>query len=190
MPILGITASQVPGRLDTNSYESISTATVGAGGAATIDLTSIPGTYRHLQVRGIIRSDRETAFEGFNLRFNNNSNNNYWWHRIFADGSTVAGAAESPIGNGIAVATIPASSTASNIFGVVVIDILDYSNTNKNKTLRCLSGIDANGSGNAVLASGLYSANTNAITSIHFFGSSGQNLSRYSQLALYGIKGA
>jgi hypothetical protein len=56
MPILGIIASAITGNLVTTSYESIATVTVGGGGSATIDFTSIPATYTHLQIRGIARS--------------------------------------------------------------------------------------------------------------------------------------
>jgi hypothetical protein len=33
------------------------------------------------------------------------------------------------------------------VFGVAIIDILDYANTSKNKTVRALSGEDENGAG-------------------------------------------
>jgi hypothetical protein len=54
MPILGIIASS---KLTvSNSYESIATTTVGSGGSATVTFSSIPATYKHLQVRTLIRS--------------------------------------------------------------------------------------------------------------------------------------
>ena len=49
MPILGILASSYPAV--STSYESIATVTVGSGGAANVEFTSIPGTYTHLQIR-------------------------------------------------------------------------------------------------------------------------------------------
>ena len=39
-------------------YESIATVSVGSGGAADVEFTSIPGTYTHLQIRWIARSAR------------------------------------------------------------------------------------------------------------------------------------
>ena len=40
----------------TNSYESIQTVTVGSGGQSTISFTSIPSTYKHLQIRMLARA--------------------------------------------------------------------------------------------------------------------------------------
>jgi hypothetical protein len=79
---------------------------------------------------------------------------------------------------------VAASSTAS-VFGGIVIDILDYANTNKYKTMRTLSGYDANGSGNVGLFSGLW-MNTAAVTSINLLTFYDQ-YATYSSFALYGI---
>jgi hypothetical protein len=81
---------------------------------------------------------------------------------------------------------IPGSTQLANTYGVIVIDILDYTNTNKYTTVRTLGGYDNNGSGAVALFSGLW-LNTAAITSIQtgaFFAGDDTN----SQLALYGIK--
>lgn len=68
-------------------------------------------------------------------------------------------------------------------------DILDYTSTNKNKTMRTLQGMDSNGGGTISLHSGLYYGTTNAVTSIKLYAASGGNLNQYSHFALYGIKG-
>lgn len=79
------------------------------------------------------------------------------------------------------------STATANVFGAIVLDILDYADTNKYKTTRSLAGLDSNTAGGALqLASGSW-RNTAAITSITF--SSGTNFQQYSTLALYGIKG-
>ena len=57
MPILGTVASQFSSK-PFGSYESIQTVTVGLGGAANVEFTSIPATYTHLQIRGISKTDR------------------------------------------------------------------------------------------------------------------------------------
>lgn len=190
-PMLGILASQITGHLSTNSYESIATVTVGAGGSSSIDFTSIPSTYKHLQIRGLIRSDRSSSsVEGFNYQLNGITTSNYYYHRLYGDGSAASADNAGALGTGNSLGQIPASTANANVFGTFVLDILDYQNTNKYKTTRSLLGFDNNGSGSIWLASGLYSANTNAITSISFYGSSSQNFAQYSTLALYGIKGA
>ena len=158
------------------SYDAIGTFTVGAGGQSTISFTSIPSTYKHLQIRyfGFVAND---AF----IRFNSDTGTNYSRHSLYGNGSSAAayGAAnETAIGF-----TYTASSTNP---GVVVCDILDYANTNKYKTVKVLNGDDQNGSGIIMLASGNW-RNTSAITSITIFEDSGV-FGQYSSFALYGIK--
>ena len=85
---------------------------------------------------------------------------------------------------GLALA-VSANSTA-NCFGVAVIDILDYANTNKYKTYRSLTGGDANGSGQVLLRSSNWRS-TSAVTSMTLYPGVG-NFTQYSSFALYGIK--
>jgi len=186
MPILGTIASQVPGRLNTNSYESIATVTVGSGGAAIVEFTSIPATYTHLQIRMNVRSNRAVAVENFSMMFNSTSSNQYVGHYLYANGAT-AGAGNELNQNSGAGAYIAGDSAGANIFGAAVTDILDYANTNKYKVTRSLGGSDQNGSGNIMFASSLWQ-NTAAINSIRFL-SGGTGWVQYSSFALYGIKG-
>jgi hypothetical protein len=89
MPILGIIASAITGNLVTTSYESIATVTVGSGGAANVEFTSIPATYTHLQVRGIGRSlEANTGVDVQYLRFNSDTGSNYAWHQLVGNGSS------------------------------------------------------------------------------------------------------
>ena len=167
-----------------NSYESISTVTVGSGGSSTVTFSSIPSTYTHLQLRFIAKAGGANAIY---FRFNNDSGSNYTRHRLTADGSSAAasGSASQTQIYTFGIAGLP---TATSTFGVGVADILDYANTNKYKTFRQLDGADANGSGTIELVSGLW-MNTNAITEINI-GLDANSFSQYSQFALYGIKGS
>lgn len=181
-PILGIFASQ--GRVGSTAYESIQTVTVGAGGASSISFTSIPSTFKHLQIRGITRASSGNAYT--KLRFNNDSSNVYTYHSLFGSGtSALTDVALSQ--NGASAVTVAAGSLASNIFSGAIIDILDYTNTNKNTTIRDLSGFDSNGGGQVVFGSGLW-INTSAITQIDLL-ISASTYAQYSSFALYGIKG-
>jgi hypothetical protein len=163
-----------------NSYESIATVTVGSGGAANVEFTSIPGTYTHLQIRFIGRS---TGAPDTKMQFNGDTTTtNYRTHTVYGDGSSSVGAS---LAN---TAYIGYIATATSTFGAGVVDILDYANTNKYKTTRSLAGYDANGSGFAILYSNLWMS-TSAVTSIKIYPDSG-NFSQYSSFALYGIKGA
>jgi len=164
-----------------NSYESISTVTVGAGGQASIDFTSIPSTYKHLQIRGM--ATFTTATNAIILQNNSDTGSNYAWHQLYGTGS-VAGASASTTTTFQNISVAPETTVTA----VFVCDILDYGNTSKYKTSRSLSGYDKNGSGVIALRSGLW-MNTNAITSLSLKYDSGGNFAQYSSFALYGIKG-
>ena len=185
-PILGIIASQNYTRI-TNSYESIATVTVGAGGASNITFSSIPSTYQHLQIRGIARSTTSgTGGDWVYCQLNTDTGSNYALHRLWGDGSSAqSGASTSQ--TEIRTGSATRNGNTSGIMAVSVTDILDYTNTNKNTTTRALIGYDTNGGGEIILYSGLW-MNTAAITSIKLYPEI-NNFAQYSSFALYGIKG-
>ena len=167
----------------TNSYESIATVTVGALGAANVTFSSIPSTYKHLQIRGIVR-ELTGGFDQAFMQFNSDTGTNYATHNLNGNGSS-AGAGATTTTSSMSVAAIPGVNQSANVFGGTVIDILDYANTNKYKTVRSLSGTDNNGSGYVWFASGLWQ-NTNAVSTITI--STSSNFVQYTQFALYGVK--
>lgn len=167
------------------SYESIATTVVGAGGQATITFSSIPSTFKHLQVRMLVKSNAAT--DACDMRFNSDTGNNYAYHELYGDGAT-AGSAASASRSGMPLATPGIASTSANIFSAGVVDILDYANTNKHKTLRNVGGYDLNGSGASSLVSNVW-MNTAAISTITIYLRAGTNFGQYSHFALYGIKG-
>ncbi len=169
------------------SFESISTVTVGSGGSASVTFSSIPSTYTHLQIRMMGRTDRAAVYDAVRLRFNSDTGANYAEHGLYGDGVTIASYAGTSA-TGSYTYRVGGGSAPSNVQGAIIVDILDYRNTNKYKTLRSLGGVDANTSGgNLYFNSGLW-MNTAAITNITLepIGS----FQEYSSLALYGIKGA
>jgi hypothetical protein len=185
-PILGIIASQNYPRI-TSSYESIATVTVGSGGTTNIEFTSIPSTYTHLQIRGILRTNEAGSASNSRIRINSDSSSNYAYHYLVGDGGSAYSGAASSQTSGLT--GIMAGGTAtSGIFGGIVIDILDYANTNKNKTIRSLAGLDLNGSGGRIEFCSSLWMSSSAITSIKIDNFAGGNIVQYSQLALYGIK--
>ena len=184
MPILGILASAQIGANST-SYESIATTTVGAGGSSSITFSSIPSTYKHLQIRSI-QLCGTTSYNTL-IRYNSDSGNNYSSHYIEGNGASVGtGPAygNPPINYG-AIGEARGGTTYPDVF---ICDIFDYSNTNKYKTARSLSGYDANGSGLIALRSSLWMS-TSAVTSITITNDAAVNFTQYSSFALYGIKG-
>lgn len=164
-----------------SSYDSIATTTVGAGGAATVTFSSIPSTYQHLQVRFLARSNRASSLDIAGIYINSLV---YYSqaHLINADGSTAVS------NNTTGLTLIPAASASSNVFGAAVVDVLDYTNSNKNRVARSLNGFDNNGSGNVAFGSALWTT-TNAISSLTVYPANGTAFTQYSSFALYGIKG-
>jgi len=177
----GILASQISGHLyagPTGAFDALGSVTVGAGGQSSITFSAIPQTYTHLQIRGILRSTSGAAQVIANVNGDNGSN--YSWHELVGNGSAASAGAGAP-DSSMRVAFV--DSTA-NTFAGVVIDLLDYANTNKNKTLRTLAGLDTNGGGQMKMLSGEW-INTSAINSITL---SGPTFPQYTSFALYGIR--
>ena len=173
----------------TNSFESIATVTVGSGGQSSISFSSIPSTYKHLQIRVLARSDRAVTWEGAWVCLNGDTAGTlYTRHLIDGDGATATASATVPTSGGTVPTNTPGASTTANVFGAGVVDILDYTDTNKYKTLRLLTGFDANGSGDLRFISGLW-RNTNAVSSIVLNTQGGGSFVQYSSFALYGVRG-
>lgn len=181
--LAGIIASS-GGAAAGGDYQSISTVSVGSGGSSSISFTSIPSTYQHLQVRYFSRNAAVT--DTVLARFNSDSGSNYAWHSLRGNGASASAAASSSQ-SAMEMPFASYSGTTSNVFGGYVLDVLDYANTSKNKTLRILGGADLNGSGSIFFNSGLWMS-TSAISTITIYPSTG-NFDQYSSFALYGIKG-
>ena len=188
MPILGIIASAITGNLVTNSYESIATTTVSGTSTDSISFTSIPSTFTHLQLR---ITQQTSAYDVWNIiEFNNDTTaTNYWSHRIFGAGG--GGVAEAQSGNNNYVFYQAVSGHSTTSMTGQVIDILDYTNTNKKKVVRHLSGLDNNGSGFLWFGSVLWDSTTTVNRlDIKLFNPAGKTYTADSTFALYGIKGA
>jgi hypothetical protein len=187
MPLPGILASQISGHLFAPSGAYDSLATVTSPAATSVTFSGIPTGYKHLQIRMIGRIDRAgEANDFFTIRYNLDTGSNYSWHALEGSGSAVYGESSSSTSlprNG----DIAATTAASGIFGVGVIDILDYTNTNKYKTTRTLTGRDANGSGWVWFGSSLW-MNTAAISTINILPTYGTGFQANTQFALYGVK--
>jgi hypothetical protein len=184
-PILGILASSTSGANALGNYESIATYTVSGASTASFTLSSIPNTYKHLQLRCFVKTDAATWIP---IQVNSDTNSQRATHSMRGNGANVyasAGLGSTGEGNYAAVADV-------SQWGSIIVDILDYANTNKNKTTRTLFGFDNNGSGSVGIGSILhYTVGTAAVTSI------GMDITQYgsgakfvvgSTFALYGIK--
>ena len=146
-------------------------------------------SYQHLQIRCISRTNRADTNDFITVQFNSDTGANYAYHSLYGTGAAANGN-----DTGTSQTTPWSSATAggnasASMFGASVIDILDFSNTNKYKTLRALSGTDQNSTtGRLYFMSNLWQ-NSNAISTIKISPTYGTSFAQYSQFALYGIRG-
>lgn len=186
-PILGILASQISGHLgpvwDASDYESIETITLTSV-TSSITFSSIPQTYKHLQIRAISAGDQNT---GVRIRFNGDTGSNYAYHLLQAGAGYGTDVYTSSGISSTAGVIFDQQLGNSTNFNTSITDILDYTSTAKNKTTKTLSGVKGGPGGFMYLTSSLW-ASTSAITSITIKPNS-FNFYDKSTFALYGIKG-
>jgi hypothetical protein len=169
----------------TSSFESIATLT--PSGVSTITFSSIPSTYKHLQIRHLGRTSYTSTNDSITVRFNGDTGSNYSYHAIqgAAGGMSAAGVASTTgmlLNNALA-----GGEAGDSVFGAGITDIHDYSSTSKNKTIRAFNGRENNGAVSVIgLRSGAWYS-TSAVTSITLFFNA--NAVSGSVFSLYGIKG-
>ena len=187
-----------------NDFQSIATVVVPAAGSATIDFTNIPQYYTHLQLRCVLQDNRGTyGLDQLRVQVGSGGtldtgSTSYAWHYLRGDGAaaTAAGYATSGGDNASWQINGAVGTTVFGSFGGIIIDILDYANTSKNKTMKALSGNDLNGSGPAsvpgrvALGSCVWLGSNalQAINTIRLFPENATLFTQFSQVALYGIK--
>lgn len=169
------------------SFESI--ATLSATGAS-ITFSSIPSTYKHLQIRGIYKdtSSSSSQFAPLFIQFNADGGNNYAYHYLRGD-TSVAIASGVASTSWIRIDSAGVVST-TGAYGASIIDVVDYVSSAKNKTLKAIAGGDGNltQTNYAVSYSSGAWFNTAAITSITIYAGNG-GFASGSSFALYGIVG-
>jgi hypothetical protein len=179
---LGSSISTASNELTTsNSYSSIATYT----GTSNYIFGNIPQGYKHLQLRFIIRSTASAGEQAY-LRFNGDTTNTYSVHYISGNGGTASSASNAVSAGYAPFGLITKANQTANVFTVGVLDILDYSDTTKAKTVRLLMGHDLNGSGYGSLYSAMWTS-TSPITAIEFGNATGSSVATGTQYALYGI---
>lgn len=171
---------------ETNSFELISTTVLGSS-ASTVTLNSIPGTYKHLQVRLTARASDTGSWDFMMMRFNSDTSSTYSRHDLNGNGAGVSSSFAQNT-NGMALVRVTANGGPTSAFGAGVIDILDYANTSKNKTVRALGGQLGTSAKDINLSSGMWPS-TSVVTSITFVPVFSANILTGSRFSLYGIKG-
>jgi hypothetical protein len=162
------------------TYKLIETVTVGSGGAASIEFTSIPQTYTDLKVVISSRTDKNTGnASDITVQFNS-TGTTYTNRNLYGDGASAASNAPSYIGS-----TSQATNTAS-VFGNLEIYIPNYTgSTQKSYSTDSVQETNATTS-YQFLNAGLWNG-TGAITTVSFALVSG-NFVQFSSASLYGIK--
>jgi hypothetical protein len=164
----------------------IQTITVGSGGAASIDFTSIPATFTDLCIVTSFRSAGTNANDAY-IQFNGDTGSNYSFRRIYGEGSG-AGQTDTIASNATAgrVSRVVGASYTSNTFSNDRIYIPNY----RVAAAKSLA-VDTVEENNATLSYQMSYATlwsgTAAITSIKLQVLGGSNFAQYSSASLYGI---
>jgi hypothetical protein len=168
-----------------NTFVKIQTVTVGSGGAANIEFTSIPQTYTDLVIALSARSLQGNVYGGGALQFNADTASNYRWRRIRADGS-ISASDNSTSATAITNWDMAGANATASVFGTVMFYIPNYTSSNQKSVSLEYTGENNATEAHMGMVTGLYTG-TAAITSIKLF-SAGGNIVQYSTATLYGIK--
>lgn len=169
------------------TYKLISSVTVGSGGSAYIEFTSIPNTYTDLVLKMSLRQSANADGHQLGVRFNSSTSG---YNRLGSYGrgngvDTAKGSSETFSRFGFA----QSSTFTSNIFGLYEMYIPDYASTTEYKVFTTDSINES--AAESVYAQGFWVglwADTSAITSIKLQDlSNNTNFAQYSAAYLYGI---
>jgi len=168
------------------TYTLISSVTVGSGGAANIEFTSIPATYTDLLVKVSLRLNTTAQPQGWQdmtLQFNGSSTT-YTGKRVLGTGSATGSSSDEYyyFANNL--------NSTSDTFNNAEIYIPNYTSSNQ-KSFSVDSVQENNGTAAlALLSAGLFNG-TAVITSIKLLNNTGSyNLVQHSTAYLYGISNA
>jgi len=174
--------------------EAISTTYLEADVAnlSSVVFSSIPSTYEHLQLR-ISGRDSTTDYWSPDLLvlFNSDSGSNYSSHYMYADGTSATTASYTGQSSMIWGQNSGSHSTSQPTqYGGIIVDILDYANTNKNTTVCIVSGVINTPQSALRFSSSLWD-DTSVVSQIDLIGGhsggSGGGWVRGSEITLYGL---
>lgn len=168
-----------------NTYFLIASSTVGAGGAASIDFTSIPSTYTDLVVKFSARTNTSPAYNSSFVTFNNSATG-YSYLGTWGNSTGIASNASS--GAQIEYVWTNGSTSTGSTFSNCEMYIPNYAgSTNKSISFDLAQENNASTTNSALVSmqAGLWS-NTAAITSIKI-AANAASFVQYSTAYLYGI---
>jgi hypothetical protein len=166
-----------------NTYTLIASSTVGAGGAASIDFSSIPATYTDLIVKVSARNDT-ASIQNLNMKFNG-STSSLSMKYLDGAGSGTPTSGSATVGN---IGGNFGTGATANTFSNTEVYIPNYAGSNyKSYSADAVTETNAT-TAYMDLCAGLWS-NTAAINQVTVFSQSG-NLVQYSTAYLYGVNNA
>jgi hypothetical protein len=167
-----------------NTFTLIQAITVGSGGQAAIDFTSIPSTYTDLCLKLSARGTTNNIAENFTTRLNGSSSSIYTAMLLYSAGTAAASAVSANQAQ-LDYGLMPGVPATTSTFGNAEIYIPNYAG-NANKSLSIDEVTENNATTSyAAFISGIW-ASTSAINQITLTASAG-NFAQYSTAYLYGI---
>lgn len=168
-----------------NTMTLIASSTVGSGGAASIDFTSIANTYTDLLLKFSTRDTTTGSnWSGVRVEFNSSASN-FSGRILYGTGSAAASQTNSGTPDGNVVGYSNSNAATSSTFGNGELYIPNYAGSNnKSISIDVVSETNATGA-LASLGASLWSI-TSAITSLSLKPYSGTFV-QYSTAYLYGI---
>jgi len=165
----------------------LANSTVVGAAVASIDITSIPTLYAHLQVVVEARSDNAGSLLSLTMRLNGDSAANYFYETLFGNGTTVTAAEGLAQSNGL-VGEVPGAGSASAAYsGVCTIELPNYASTAWRKRWTSQWSTNTAGTTGTIRSgtAGGYWNQSNAIGQITIAASLG-NLIAGSRVTIYG----
>lgn len=173
-----------------NTYRLIASSTVGAGGASSIDFTSIPATYTDVKLVLSTRDSNAVPTDNYlNINFNNDFGANYSNRLLTGNGGAASSQNFSAQTNGYIFQDNAAGATSST-FANIEVYIPNYVTSNaksfSNDGVAESNVTTATGTRFLALNAGLWSG-TAAINRITISPGNSANFVQYSTAYLYGI---
>jgi len=164
-----------------NTYTLIASSTVGSGGAAYVEFTSIPATYTDLLVRLSLRSDQAAVYASSTILLNG-STANFTYKFVYGEGATAAS-----FGGSTNLSADQNGDTATaSTFSNADFYIPNYLSSNY-KSISQDSVTENNGTTAYAELGALLWSNSAAITSVRVSAASTKLWKQYSTAYLYGI---
>ncbi len=168
-----------------NTFELIASSTVGSGGAANVEFTSISSAYTDLVLKFSARVDYAAVGIYLGVFFNNNVTNFVNSRELYGTGSAAASRSATYSYSNI----INGASSTSSSFSNGEIYIPNYANTSINKSVSSDSVQENNATQAFSTLTAMLWQDTSAINAIKLVPDVG-NLVQHSSFYLYGVKNA